>query len=253
MTTTLLSPEAVRQPESGAAVVLQRFARGHLSVTLYNADCLTLAKIEADAVIADPQYGMNWDTDSTRFSGGQSRALQMKKRGVGRSDYGAIEGDDKPFEPAPWLEYPIVVMWGANHYAQRLPVGTTLVWLKKHPELYGSFLSDAEVGWMKGGHGVYCYYKPFPPPVRALESGGDPCMPIGTHPTQKPIGLMAWCMELAKVPDGATVCDPYMGSGTTGIACLRTGRNFIGVEKDPKHFKTACARLEREINQGALL
>ena len=64
---------------------------------------------------------------------------------------------------------------------------------------------------------------------------------------------MAWCMERAKVPEGATVLDPYMGSGTTGIACLRTGRNFIGIEKDPKHFATAVARLEREANQGALL
>lgn len=60
-------------------------------------------------------------------------------------------------------------------------------------------------------------------------------------------------MERAKVPEGATVLDPYMGSGSTGIACLRTNRNFIGVEKDPNHFKAACARLEREINQGALL
>ena len=53
---------------------------------------------------------------------------------------------------------------------------------------------------------------------------------------------------MAKVPKGATVLDPYMGSGTTGIACLRTGRNFIGIEKDPKHFETACERMAREID-----
>ena len=64
---------------------------------------------------------------------------------------------------------------------------------------------------------------------------------------------MCWCMAQAKVPIGATVLDPYMGSGTTGIACLRTNRNFVGIEKDPEHFKTACARLEAECNQGALL
>lgn len=73
------------------------------------------------------------------------------------------------------------------------------------------------------------------------------------HPTQKPVPLMAWCMEQAGVPIGATVLDPYMGSGTTGIACLRTGRNFVGIEKDPKHFAVAVARLEREANQGVLL
>ena len=68
------------------------------------------------------------------------------------------------------------------------------------------------------------------------------------HPTQKPVALMAWCMEKAKVPQGATVFDPYMGSGTTAIACLRTGRNFIGVEMDAKHFQTARERIEKEID-----
>jgi len=64
---------------------------------------------------------------------------------------------------------------------------------------------------------------------------------------------MAWLMDQAKVPIGATVLDPYMGSGTTGIACLRTGRNFVGIETDPEYFAAAVSRLEREINQGALL
>jgi DNA modification methylase len=73
------------------------------------------------------------------------------------------------------------------------------------------------------------------------------------HPTQKPTTIMAWCMEQAKIPQGATVCDPYMGSGTTAIACIRTGRKFIGVEKDKRHFETACERIRRELAQGVLL
>ena len=72
------------------------------------------------------------------------------------------------------------------------------------------------------------------------------------HPTQKPVALMAWCLDIAKVPEGATVLDPYMGSGTTGIACIRTGRKFIGIEKDPKHFQTAVERIDRELQQGRL-
>lgn len=96
---------------------------------------------------------------------------------------------------------------------------------------------------MKGGHGVYA--------KRDTSLMGETMERL--HPTQKPVPLMAWCMERAKVPEGATVLDPYMGSGSTGIACLRTGRNFVGIEKDPKHFATALARLEREINQGVLL
>ena len=59
-------------------------------------------------------------------------------------------------------------------------------------------------------------------------------------------------MDKAKIPQGATVLDPYMGSGTTGIACLRTARNFIGIEQDAAHYKTACDRIAHEL-EGALL
>jgi DNA modification methylase len=218
--------------------------RGRYSAAmLYCADCLTLLPLEADAIISDPPYGMDWDTDSTRFSGGSV------KRGVGRDNYGTVLQDNAPFDPSPWLCYPVCVLFGANHFAQRLPVGTTLVWVKKEPHLWGTFLSDAEVAWMKGGTGVYLHLRSFPPPARVVDRGGDSKNPAGIHPTQKPVSLMAWCMERANVPAGATVLDPYMGSGTTGVACARTHRNFIGVEIDPKHFENAVRRIQREIEQ----
>ena len=75
---------------------------------------------------------------------------------------------------------------------------------------------------------------------------------MGLHPTQKPVELMAWSMEQAKVAEGATVLDPFAGSGTTAIACIRTGRRFIGIEKDPAHYATALARIQRELAQGDL-
>ena len=115
--------------------------------------------------------------------------------------------------------------------------------LKRLDGGFGSFLSDAEIAWMKGGHGVYA--------KRDLSMNGEAL--TRCHPTQKPVPLMAWCMERAGVLEGATVLDPYMGSGTTGIACLRTGRNFIGIEKDPKHFATALERIKREESQGTLV
>lgn len=212
---------------------------------LYLGDCLevlpTLPKV--DAVITDPPYGMDWDTDSTRFSG------ERRKRGAGRKDWGHIHGDDKPFDPAPWLSFPRVVLFGSNHFAARLPVGTTLVWIKKSDHLFGTFLSDAEVAWMKGGHGVYCYRKQFPPPARMAENGGGEV----AHPTQKPIGLMAWCMDRAKLEASQVVLDPYMGSGTTGIAAVTTQRRFIGIEREPKYFDIACRRIEDALRQGRLI
>lgn len=215
------------------------------TVTLHCGDCLTLLDTlpNVDAVVSDPPYGMNWNTDSTRFSGGQSK--EWRHRGQGRSDYGAVRSDGVPFDPTPWIDFPRVVLWGSNHYASRLPVGTTLVWLKKGDHLFGTFLSDAEVAWMKGGHGVYAFRKNFPPPSRIHEAadGSGRCC----HPTQKPISLMEWCIEKSKTSAGDMIFDPYMGSGTTGVACVRTGRRFIGAELEPTYFDVAVQRIAKEL------
>lgn len=196
------------------------------------ADCLDmLPTLPADAsIIADPPYGMKANTDSTRFSGGDR--LSIARRGQGRADWGAIAGDHAPFDPSPWLDFPRVVLFGANHYAARLPVGTTLVWIKRLDAAFGTFLSDAEIAWCKGGHGVYCY--------RDLSLTADTLN--RAHPTQKPIGLMQWAMTRAKVPPRGLVVDPYAGSGSTGVAAIQTGRRVILCEIDPTHAQTARRR-----------
>lgn len=228
-----MTPETTTAP----AVDQLRLVGRHSWALLINADCLDVREqLVADAIISDPPYGMNLNTDNRRFTGGH-----VSRRGntIGTGGGNRIIGDDEPFDPSPWLDYPAVVLFGANHYAQRLPVGTTLVWLKRNDGAFGTFLSDGEVAWMKGGHGVY--------------ARRDLSMNCGAsnrvHPCQKPVPIMAWCIEKAKVPEGGTVCDPYMGSGSTGVACARLQRNFIGVEKDKRHFDNACERIRRELEE----
>ena len=193
---------------------------------------------DIDAVVSDPPYGMNWNTDTTRFGGGHSASVA--RRGQGRADWGAVSNDDQPFDPKPFLGYNKVILWGANHYASRLPVGTTLVWIKRLDPAFGSFLSDAELAWMKGGHGVYCKRDLS---NAALSGKRD-------HPTQKPIGLMEWCVQ--KVSPANTILDPFMGSGTTGVACLNLGRAFVGVEIEERFFDVACRRLEAAVGAPRL-
>lgn len=232
----------IKKSDSSPRPSLPDWASDDGNVQLWNADCLDVMPFLSgvDAVISDPPYGMKWDTNLSRFSGGHRDSIA--KRGMGR-DYGVpIEGDDRPFDPAPWLDFDKVVLWGVNHFGQRVPVGTQLVWIKRFDPAFGSFLSDAELAWMKGGHGVYC--------KRDLTMNGETAARM--HPTQKPVPLMVWCMEKAKVPTGATVLDPYMGSGSTGIACIRTGRRFIGIEKDATHFQNAKERIRKELQQGRL-
>jgi DNA modification methylase len=202
-------------------------------VTLIQGDCLdvlpTLGRV--DAVVTDPPYGMNNNPFSGRFSGG------AWKRGDKHAWTESIVGDDRPFDPTPWLGFDKVVLWGFQHFAARLPAGSTLVWIKKDKHLWGTFLSDADLAWMKGGCGVYCFQRNW--------SGFSRLVTVGksSHPNEKPIELMKWCLDMAKVPVGAIVLDPFMGSGTTGVACVRTGRKFIGIEIDPGYFAIAQKRI----------
>lgn len=64
------------------------------------------------------------------------------------------------------------------------------------------------------------------------------------HMSEKPVALMQWVIEQLRVPVGATIFDPYMGSGSTGVAALVSGRRFVGVEIERQFFDTACKRIE---------
>ena len=68
------------------------------------------------------------------------------------------------------------------------------------------------------------------------------------HPTQKPVGVMKWCLTFT--PDAQTILDPFMGSGTTGVAAVQMGSKFIGIEREEKYFQIACKRIEDAQRQG---
>jgi len=201
-------------------------------IVIFHGDCRdVLPELEpVDCVITDPPYGMNCDTDNSRFT---NRKGSQDSPGVGAGV--PIVGDDRPFDPSPWLEYPRVVLFGCNHFAARLPVGSTLVWIKRFDPAFGSFLSDAELAWMKGGHGVYCF--------RDLSMNGE--ARHRKHPTQKPLPLMLWCIE--KAGGDGTILDPFMGSGTTLVAAKELGRRAIGIEIEEKYCEIAVKRLAQEV------
>ena len=86
------------------------------------------------------------------------------------------------------------------------------------------------------------------PHAAVFDGVGPGCREYDGHPTQKPIALME---QLIKMTTG-TVLDPFMGSGTTGVACMNLGRKFIGIEIEPKYFDIACRRIEQAHAQGKL-
>jgi site-specific DNA-methyltransferase (adenine-specific) len=207
--------------------------------TLYLGDCRdilpTLPKV--DAVVTDPPYGIAHErihTFASPDAGGKHNRRNSR----------AIKGDKQPFDPAPFLDFPEVVLWGANHFAQRLPHGRWLAWNKLAGMAEFDSFSDVEFAWRKGRGKDRIFTHLWKGICQASEKGGRERV----HPTQKPVALMKWC--IGQLGKAETVLDPYMGSGTTGVAAVQMGRDFIGCEIEPDFFDIACKRIEDAQRQG---
>jgi site-specific DNA-methyltransferase (adenine-specific) len=211
------------------------------NATLYLGDCREIIPTlgHVDAVVTDPPYGIALDTDNSRFSGGHSASVARRGNGAGPAGGTPIVGDDAPFDPRPILLGKEQIVWGWHNFPDALPRGACLVWLKRNDDAFGSFLSDAETAWHSRGHGVYCF----------RDLSNNAIARDRVHPTQKPESLMRWCVERVR---GQTILDPFMGSGTTGVAAIKLGRTFIGIEIDPRYFDAACKRIDTANRQPDL-
>lgn len=205
--------------------------------TLYLGDCLEILPTfpKVDAVVTDPPYGINVETDNT---------WRTEIDGGHRNKFEPVIGDDRPFDPTPLLGFSQAILWGANHYASRLPESRGwLVWNKRDAGSSGMH-SDAELAWTNAIGAVRVRNQFWQGIFRPGE------MKHGhVHPTQKPVGLMEWCLGFIK---SQLVIDPFMGSGTTGVACANLGRKFVGIELDPAYFSIACKRIEDAQRQQRL-
>lgn len=214
--------------------------------TLYLGDCMDILPVKADVVLTDPPYGMKLDAS-------YSNSTPNHKKGIGASKgYEAIVGDDKDFDASAYLSMlahvPEQFWWGANYYRQHLPYGGSwLVWDKRAgmPDFDYS-LSEFELCWsMKKRHQRILRRRWF-----GLCGTETQDVRSRVHPSQKPFELMQDCLQM--VPEAKTVVDPFMGSGSTGVAAVRLGRAFIGVEISEAYFKVACERIENAQRQERL-
>ena len=206
---------------------------------LWHGDCReVLSLVTADACVTDPPYGIAY-----MHSGGG------KGVGAKRNHSIPIHDDNKLFDPAHLLGFQIVLMFGADHYRDKLPKGGTLIAWDKHRGIGpNDSFADAEFAWtnLKIKRNVIRYLWKGIACEKAGEEGGR-----RWHPTTKPQGVMRWCLE--QMPQAYVIFDPYMGSGSTGCAAVALGRAFIGVEIDRKYFDMACERIENAQRQGAML
>ncbi len=207
------------------------------NATMYLGDCReilpTLPKV--DAVITDPPYGI-----------GEAAGKNASRSKVAVSqDYGDDGWDDAPVEDelvkmvreaGKWA-----VIFGGNYYAMP-PARCWLVWDKENG---ANDFADCELAWTNLPKAVrrirYMWHG-------MLRANGEA---RGDHPTQKPVGVMAWAINHVPTPC-ATILDPFMGSGTTGVAAMNLQRQFIGIEREVKYFDIALRRIEDAQRQSRM-
>ncbi len=183
-----------------------------------------------DALVTDPPYGIGEAAGANKSRGNLAAA----------KDYGDDDWDDAPPNRAlvdlMRAKARTQVIFGGNYLALP-PARCWLVWDK----LNGSNdFADCELAWTNMDRAVRRLAYRWNGMIRENREER------GQHPTQKPVGVMLWALGLASVP-GDVVLDPFAGSGTTGVACLRLGRRFIGIEKDAKYAQVARERLAAEV------
>jgi site-specific DNA-methyltransferase (adenine-specific) len=205
------------------------------SATLYLGDSLALLDglPRSAGVVADPPYGISY------CHGARGGGRLMGTDGL------AIVGDDRPFDPAPWLTFSESLFWGAEHFKHRLPSGGRwLVWDKRRPGVVRD-QGCVENAWHSVAGVTRIFRHPWDGADTHTERGE-----ARVHSNQKPVDLLSWCLGFV---EATTIIDPFMGSGTTGIACARHARKFIGIEIEPRYFDIACRRIEEAQRQGDFL
>ncbi len=219
--------------------------------TLYLGDCIEILPHvgEVDAVVTDPPYGIN------------DAPMKLGKRAPN-----ARQGRDGDYFPAAEWDSEVKPEWVKAVHAAAPVVGWFGHWrMREHVALHSPYPLRAEIVWNKDMHaGPPCPVARKDERIWLFSKAGItgrpfdvsvwdvPVIPTWTHKhhkNQKPRALMERLVRL--VSDGA-VLDPFMGSGTTGVACANLGRKFIGIELEEHYFDIACERIAAAYAQGRL-
>ena len=204
-------------------------------------DCIDTLKAmpdkSVDCVITDPPYGIGEADGKNKTRGCIASA----------TDYGVLSWDDAPPSPEYFSEMIRVsrnqIIFGGNYFSLP-PSSCWIVWDKLNG---ASDFADCELAWTSFKSAVRIFRYRW----QGMLQGDMAHKEKRFHPTQKPLPVMEWIIQ-KYTKKGETIFDPFMGSGTTGMAALKNGRDFIGIEKEPDYFKIAEARIAKWQNQAHL-
>jgi len=194
---------------------------------LYLGDCReilpTLGKV--DAVVTDPPFGVGNFVQQTGNKRGER--VSWNESAPSAEFFANLRAISRHR-----------IIWGANFFNCFEEAGGAIVWVKNQPMPDFSKAEIASSSWKQKTELVRITWTNF---VNTKESA---------HPCERPIELYTWCIEY--LPNVVAVCDPFMGSGSCGVASLKLGRKFIGIEIKPKYFDIACKRIEEAWKQPRL-
>jgi len=198
-------------------------------VTLYLGDCrdilLTLGRF--DAVVTDPPYGLGdkWQGGGGGIKSSWSFHPSEAMAWDGETSTGVMDLLNIARD---------LIIWGGNYYPLP-PMRCWLIWDKKQPDTWTT--GQCEMAWTNLDRPTRAFR--FAQCEQANEG-------LKSHPTQKPLALMQWCL---KWTDAVTILDPFMGSGTTGVAAVKLGRKFTGIQIEHRYFDIACRRISEALKQ----
>jgi DNA modification methylase len=206
-------------------------------VDLRLGDCLevmkTLDVASVDAVISDPPYG---NSLKTNYRERKRSALALC------NNFPQMHGNDKPFDPRPFLGFKTVALFGGDYYMDKLPMHSWIAWdklngLKSKRKVGFNDQADFELIWINTDRPKRLFQHRWMGAMKESERTER-----RVHPTQKPVKLMMELIEFL-TDEGDVILDPFMGSGSTGVACVQLNRSFIGIEIDKNYFNIAKQRI----------
>lgn len=224
---TAPSTSAIEMDSAAVSGSVQRLVLSD-SVTIYHGDCLEVLPHISGAIVTDPPYGTGETGRDEAGAIQETRQAWDKWQPEWIGDHERVAMFIPPAEllRGNWDGWRLM-SWNSENPMKRKNVAPRY---GIQPILArGRFPDRATLDWKKHRNNIA----------------------TPDHPHQKPLPIMAWLVDVV-TDEGETVIDPFMGSGTTAIACHRTGRRFIGIERDPDHFETARKRIEAELAQGDL-
>ncbi len=203
--------------------------------TIYHGDCLELLPdmTMVDLVLTDPPYGINYNGMN------QNKSWSGQKK-----PFDKIIGDEIKFNPTPFIKFDNVILWGANYYSDKLPVGGWIVWDKRLDEKKDRMIgAPVEFAWKKGNPTSDIFRILHGGVINSDSSNGNNSKRL--HSTQKPVSLMKRCIDLFEIVN--LIFDPFMGSGTTLVAAKQLNRQAIGIEIEEKYCEISAKRLSQEV------